>query len=264
MLILLLVLALVPALLFFACGDDSEKGVLQQDDDGGGGGSNDDDEADDDAADDDTSDDDTTSESIDLLIIYNYDTGIVGKYENALENDDIQVHSMHEDDVTSGNFTGIDVILIDTDTDWFSATAINEIRHLGIPLLGVYYGGGALFDGLGKEVGWSGGDTDNSEYQVIVQEPTHSVFNIPYDLGVLELSTLTVFTYSVRMRYHDMLPSPPLGVVLLAEKSGGTAWSAITLEDGDTIYWGFEMNPDYLAESGRKLLVNCIHYLSTK
>jgi hypothetical protein len=258
---------LVLAAALAACSTQEKHATLPNDNGNHGGSVTDDDASDDDtSADDDTvTDDDTTGPTIELALIYNHDTTAPDVYTTALQNDKIHVNAVLEADVPTADFTAIKVILIDDSTDWFDTGAGSgtaRIAALGLPLLGVYDGGGNLFDNLGLPVGWDTGlQSDDSATSVRVTTPGHAVFNTPYNLGVSDGSVLTLFDATTFLRYQDLIPLPD-NIVALAERDVSTDYSAITLENNNDIYWGFEMGPDFLTEVGREVLVNSIYYLS--
>jgi hypothetical protein len=258
LLILLLSVLLAAAA---ACSNDNEKHAVLPDNNGNGGGSQTDDDADDDTADDDTTDDDTTQESINLMVIYNHNAAIVDSYRAVLATDHITVKALAEGAVPNGDFTGTQVILVDTNTEWFDSNGVAHIAALGVPVIGVYYGGGYLFNGIGLQIGWAGGVVDENATKIRVFSPDHQLFNSPYDLGVSQSSELAVFAGATQLRYHDLIPMPG-GVEMLAERDVGTGFSAITIENGIYLYWGFEMDPLNLTEVGREILVNAIYFLS--
>ena len=223
----------------------------------------DDDTSDDDTSDDDISDDDTSEEEINLLVIYNHYQVIVDDYAELLGYHDIQVTGLAESDVIEADYTNVDVILVESDTNWYSQEAAETIRATGLPLIGVFWGGGYLFDRLDLIIGFSGGDTDNAARMMKVRSADHLVFKEPFDLEVDEYSIITLYFSSVRLHYHDVQILPPT-VVLLGERYLDVDWSAITLENGNRIFWGYEMEPNYLTDDGIHFLVNCIDYLATK
>ncbi len=225
----------------------------------------DDDTADDDAADDDTADDDTADDNIALAVIYNYDEAIATNYAGLFSDEDITVTGIHEDNVTSADFSDIDVVLIDSETDWFSAAAINTMAALNLPMIGVFEGGGILFDKLDLQVGYNNpdfGETDDYATSISVVAAGSAVFNKPHDLGVAAGDILVLYDNDTNLRYHDLLGLTLENVLSLGERAVSSNYSAITMENSRYIYWGFFTNPANLTEAGKNLLANCIYFLA--
>ncbi|HPM77287.1 MAG TPA: hypothetical protein PK961_09360 [bacterium] len=264
---ILLILVSSMVALALGCQNDDDDDTILDDYPGGIGGldsgDDDDDTADDDTIDDDTSDDDTADDDdddrINLLIIHD-NVDYLTDYADILYYYGIDSFEMPEDYVTIGDFTDIDVILIDTSTTWYDADAVDRMAGVDLPMLGVFYGGGILFDNLGYTVGWTGGEIDLFSTSIDVVNSTHSIYTKPNNLGVADGDRLTLFSPSLQLLYHDFLPAPA-GATMLAERILGSDYAAIVKEN-KAIYWGFEMTPSSLTNTGALLLVNCIHYLN--
>jgi len=228
----------------------------------------DDDAADDDAADDDAADDDTADDDADniaLAVIYNYDEAIAANYAGIFNDEDITVTGIHEDNVASADFSGIDVVLIDSETDWFSSAAINTMAALNVPMIGVFEGGGILFDELGLQIGYNNpdfGEMDDYATSITVVAAGSTVFNKPHDLGVAAGDILVLYDNDTNLRYHDLLGVTLENVLSLGERAVSSNYSAITMENSRYIYWGFFTNPANLTEAGKNLLANCIYFLA--
>jgi hypothetical protein len=221
----------------------------------GGGG-------DDDNNDTSPDDDDSSPAAITVALIYKDDAN-VSDFQAVFFAYDITLVTVFEEDVTTADFTDVDVILVDSNTEWFENEKVIAITQAQLPVLGVYYGGGILLDKLGKEIGWSGGFQDLGVTQAVVQAPSHDVFNKPNDLGVEDLEFIALFTGGVALNYHDLIDLPA-NVEILTERPAGTAYSSITIEGDAYIYWGYDISPSFLTSTGLKLLVNCLYYLSEK
>jgi len=243
-----------------ACGDDDdEEGVLDPNTPGAGG----DDVSDDDQADDD--DDDTTSVGYRIAFIYNDDSSVSG-FTALLTAYQMTLVPVHEADITSTDFSNIDALMVDDGTEWYSSANMTVMKDLinnkHLPLFGMYYGGGILIDNMYYNVGWTDGQTDMGVTQLIVNIATHSIFHYPNELNLETLDRVAIFQNSTNLRYHDLL-NTTWAVELLAMRPTGTGWSAITLEDSRIMYWGFETHPAMLNQTGRELLINCLHYLAS-
>lgn len=254
---ILLVLALIDA-----CGDDDDDGAVLNPNNPGG--NNDDDvDDDDDAADDD--DDDTTSVGYRIAFIYNDDTSVTG-FSALLTAYQMTLVPVHEADITSTDFSNIDALMVDDGTLWNNSANITTIKNLittrQMPILGLYEGGGRLISNLYYNVGWAGCDIDWDVTQIIVNIATHSIFHYPNNLSLETLDRVAIFNTGTRLCYHDLL-NTTLAVELLAMRPTGTGWSAITLEDSQIMFWGFETSPAILNQTGQKLLINCLHYLAS-
>jgi len=277
LLALILISSLIWAFGIFSCNNDDDDDVYYDPGGGGGGGGGDDDvindddddnddndtvdDDDNDTVDDDTADDDDDDDTLYLLVIHNDEAFIVDDYADALASTEIEVWGLDEDLVATSDFSGVDVILADTSSNWYSTAAVNKIASLELPVIAVYEAG-RLFDNLGLQIGWSPGDNiDFGMRSGIVNQADHTIFKQPYNLNVVGLEEITLYTAGMRLRYHDLIVVPN-DVTLLLERPVNSDWSAITIEATNYIYWGYEMDPNYLTTKGMQLLANCIHYLN--
>ncbi|HPQ72111.1 MAG TPA: hypothetical protein PKW95_23520 [bacterium] len=263
---ILLILVLSVVALSLGCGNDDDDDTILDDYPGGIGGmdsgDDDDDTADDDTADDDTADDDTGDDDddwINLLIIHD-NVDYLTDYADIFYYYGIDSYELPEDYVTIGDFTDMDVVLVDSSTTWYDANAVARMQTEDLPMLGVFYGGGVLFDALGYAVGWTGGEIDLFSTSIDVVNATHPIYTTPNNLGVVDDDRLILFSPSLQLLYHDFLPAPA-GATMLAERTIGTDYAAIVKEQR-SLYWGFEMVPSSLTDTGALLLVNCVYYLS--
>ncbi|NLH50490.1 MAG: hypothetical protein GX444_18085 [Myxococcales bacterium] len=255
---LVLISLLLSLALLVSCGgsDDEKKASVPKNDNPGG-------ISDDDAADDDTTaddDDDTSSDEINVVMITR-NVSDVPAYETMLESYKLRFSSILEDEIATTDFSSADVLFVDTSCRWYSAADVTTIDETGLPILGVFEGGGYLFNGLGLYAGWDNGFTEFDVTDTVVQDASHPVFTKPYGLNVTNGETIALFASGVRLHYLDALDAPA-DVTLLANRPVGTDYSGIVLQKKIYIYWGYEMSPNLLTANGAKLLINSLYYLA--
>jgi hypothetical protein len=244
----------------FACGQTKEDKISNQDEGlggGGGGGGGDDDTADDDTADDDT----TPGEELTVALICNDDTRI-SNWSTLLTSYNITLVVINEDQLPTASFGDSQVILVDTETNWYLASEVTQVEASDLPILGMYEGGGYLFDSLQLNIGWEGGFTDSYAQDFRVVDASLAIFNSPYDLGLSDGDLVQVHSLELNLHYFDLLDNPYEDVTVLAERAVDTGYAGLTLEQKKYMYWGFQSSAQQFTDAGAKLLVNCLHFLA--
>jgi hypothetical protein len=216
---------------------------------GGGGGKSD--------------DDDDAAAAASVVVVYGSTAAEPKGYATLLEDNGYTVKMVTEANFPSVSLTGVKVLISDTTAYWLNQNSVAMVKNSGVPVIGVFEGGGDLFDYLGLNLGWANGYWSYAVQQVRVVDPGHPVFTTPFDLGVTDDELITVMASPADFYYHDTTPPWP-NVLPLADRPVETGFAGITVERGKYLYWPFDDMPGSLSTLGQQLFINCVHYLATQ
>ncbi|MBZ0273548.1 hypothetical protein K8I61_16030 [bacterium] len=244
------------------CGDDDDDdatvGGKPPGSGSGSGGGGDDDTADDDTADDDDDD------GIFVAIIHNFETSTAETWGSILGSYGFNWITVNEPDAPATDFEGVDVILIDPDTEWFVASDSQAVADSFLPILGIGPGGYKFFENIGLSANWSNTHTFTYFGQVgfVTQNTAHQVFRDPFEFGYSDGDHMDVAVDNGRTDLYAIDLALAGGLVVIGTLDGDATRAAVAIESSRYMAWGFDINPDDVSVNGGQFLVNCLDYLS--
>src|SRR5271157_426542 len=162
--------------------------------------------------------------------------------------------------MSPGNFTGKDLIILDSATGVLStwgnnsAAEVTLINATGLPILALGEGGYAYLGKLGLKIGWPNGVHVSADTVRAVDEG-NVIFNYPF---MMPNGTFQVYTTPVP---NVEIPSSSWNITvvpLAAENSLATSPYTLMQEWNRYILWGFTASPANMTTDGKNLLINTI------
>ena len=133
-------------------------------------------------------------------------------------------------DVGTTDLSGYDLLIVGRDTgdygEWGNQAGREVIRALDVPILGIFDGGGSLFDQLGVDISCmaTAGFDEPGLTSMIVENASHLIFRTPNDLSVSDGDNLQLYT--------EPCPASALYVPPLPGDVGGLALAQAQVEGG--------------------------------
>ncbi|MCD6345660.1 MAG: VWA domain-containing protein [Anaerolineae bacterium] len=193
--------------------------------------------------------------------IYKDDLPTGTEYEKLLEGHGIVVDLLPMSVVSTTNFGVYNLIVVGPDTGygytWDGSAGVAAIAQSGRPVMGLGYGGSALFSELDLFIDW-GQSWISSGKDVYAVDPLHTIWQTPYPIGVtpkdpiVDLYTRTTSFVAVYM------PEYVSGVLPLGRQPNNQTHYPLIQEARSVRYllWGFNAGPVTMTETGRRLFVN--------
>ncbi|MEA3397624.1 MAG: VWA domain-containing protein [Chloroflexota bacterium] len=193
--------------------------------------------------------------------IYKDDMLTAAEYEKLLEGHGMVVDLLPMDVVPTTNFGSYNLIVVGPDTGygytWDGSAGVAAIAQSGRRVIGLGYGGSALFSELDLYIDW-GQSWISSGTDVSAVNPSHTIWQTPYPIGVtpkdpiVDLYTHTTSFVAVYM------PEYVSGVLPLGRQSNNQTHYPLIQEDRSVRYllWGFNAGPATMTETGKQLFVN--------
>ncbi|MBD3215706.1 MAG: hypothetical protein GF311_24050 [Candidatus Lokiarchaeota archaeon] len=191
------------------------------------------------------------------------DDGTAPFYQEFLENNNYAVNLINFSDITTTNFDNFGLIIInpgsgEQGSNWGDSNAVNSIDNSNKPILGIGEDGGyAFFGELGLSIGYPNGLTTSGD-SLFVPDNSSSIFNEPYRISN---GTIQVYNSSVFEKRIHIGDSPPSNLTILTRSSQGSTYSSVLKEGNEYIYWGFEISPNHMTDTGKKLFLNLVYDL---
>ena len=162
--------------------------------------------------------------------------------------------------MSPGNFTGKDVILLDSGTGYLSTWGNNSVAEVtlvnatGLPILGLGKGGNSFFGKLGLKLGWPYGVIGSANTARAVDE-RNVIFNYPFLMpnGTFQVYTTPVPSVEISPSSWNITVVP-----LAAENALATSPYTLMQEWNRYILWGFTESPANMTTDGKHLLINTI------
>ena len=207
---------------------------------------------------------DVTAPARSAAYIYEQDLDTAEGFQALLAAHGLGVDLVQVSDVAEYNFASVDLILAGPDSgylsQWGSSAAVNRVLTSGKPVLGLGEGGYALFGQLQLDIGHPHGAHGSAgEYQLLVLDPAHPVYNEPYDMYLPTNNILNVYTQSAAVWIN--MPTPTEGVLLLGQKTDNPQNYLVAQQAQRYLFWGYQAGPNLMTQQGQDLFVNAVYYL---
>jgi hypothetical protein len=206
-----------------------------------------------------------TTAQVSIAYIEYYDDFSGGDFQEFLEMNGYAVSRIQLCDVPDYDLTMYDLLIIGQDTGdyghWGNDASVGLIRSLGLPILGLFYGGGALFNEIGLELSSMNTATNDDPGldTVFVPTPFHAVFEGPRPIDVDAQGQVTLYdepTPAIAL-YMPVLTVDVVGLGIIPDDID---YSVLGLE-GNAFLWGFKWSPFDMTDAGKDLFLNVIDYL---
>lgn len=229
---------------------------------GSGGDDAGDDTCCDDTADDTGSDDDSLVPIPTVAIIHHANAARMAQWAAVLDSYGYPSFGIDEADLPGANFTGADVVLVDTQTLWYTVEGASAVDDTGLPILGLGPGGMHLYDQLGLQSGFS--HTDDlvffTQQSITIRASGSPVFKTPRNFALENGDIMRILEYGQDL-YAISIDPAPAGVTVLAAMDDNPSRSSVLLENNRFMSWGFDLSASDLNQDGRDFLGNCIAFL---
>jgi ABC-type transport system substrate-binding protein/cyclophilin family peptidyl-prolyl cis-trans isomerase/serine/threonine protein kinase len=196
-------------------------------------------------------------------IAYIYLTDVMRRdqFKSFLESRGYTVDTISVQALPQMGLSSYGLIIVGSDTGaeytWGTTDSVSAIKNSGRPIIGIHFGGLALFNKLDLSMReyWVASDTG-----LYIEDPTHIIFNKPYQISIPENQILDLgYMDSFIAGYAPLLPS---SVKLLARQANDTQ-HYIIMQEGSNLLYGFNFDPSLAKEAGLNLFLNTVDYLIT-
>ena len=164
--------------------------------------------------------------------------------------------------IVGTDFSAYALILVGSDTGWGytwgKPSAVEELRQAGTPILGLGYGGAALFEQLDLSIRWGHGWNGN-ETRIYAVNPKHIIFNSPINVPVPRNRIIELYKASEHIALYG--PSLSTDVVLLGREAKDTDHYPL-VQEGRHLIWGFTAAPASMTQTGKAVLVNVVAFMA--
>lgn len=161
------------------------------------------------------------------------------------------------------DFSSFDLIITGDDTgyhyDYDNPDAVRELADSGKPILGLGYGGAALFQEMELFINWGNGAVGSGQ-NIYVPTTGHDIFTSFFDIGIPKTGILGLYSES-SPAVEEYVGSLPTQVDLIGRMEGSESYYPLTREN-EYLLWGFRNSPDTMTTTGKKLLINTVAYLA--
>jgi serine/threonine protein kinase len=202
----------------------------------------------------------TAAAQVRVAYIYQNVPSTASEVKTLLEQNGFLVDSIDKDSILSTAFNPYKLIIIGWDTSeggtWGTPQQLNALNGSGLPVIAMGESGydylGQFSLAIGAPNGWHGSGT-----AVAAENTGSSFWSDPFALTTSDNMEL----YTSGVNYAAIhLPGPIAGVTTLGRQAGDLTHYQI-LTQGRYMLWGFELGPEAMTGTGRRLLVNAVKFM---
>ena len=168
-------------------------------------------------------------------------------------------------DVAATDLSSFDLLIVGGDTGnfahWGNDAGVEKVRVSGLPILGIYTGGGSLFDRLGAGIGWWYAAFISASLEptsMVVSDASHVLFHTPNEIAVSDDGRIQVYESCAVMCQH--IGSLSEEVHVLGKVARDPDYGAL-VEHGEYVLWTYEGSPSKMTPAGKDLFLNVLAYL---
>jgi len=200
-----------------------------------------------------------------MVYVYDDDLTTAGSYKELLEDNDMAVDLLPLNQVADANFGPYHLIIVGPETGegytWGDAGSVSAIAQSGKPILGLGYGGSALFSELGLFIDWGQGWISSiGSTNVYAVDLDHAIWRLPYAIPVSAEQRI-VELYSGNSTYVAIyMPSQEPGVVALGRQTDNQNHYQL-IEESPNLLWGFNSGPQTMTQTGQQLFFNTVWHM---
>jgi hypothetical protein len=206
----------------------------------------------------------TASDTNKVAFVYNSDSTSAASYKSILTPYGFKVDLVEQSLVPTFDFSTYGVIIADEyssdaqEYTWIDDAHVNSIKNSNKPIVGICFGGGALFSKIGLW-GNNGQGAGVSSDSIKVLLPNSPIFTYP--LKVTLKSDSTAVPYSILNDYHPLYINGgyPINVSPLSLLQSNLGYAALTIEDSKYYYYGWSGTANNLTDAGKKIFVNMVY-----
>jgi hypothetical protein len=185
---------------------------------------------------------------------------ILNGYQDLLSESSIPMVPVPAGQVSTTDLGQFSLILIAPDSaslgnSWLTASDRKAIQLSGLPILGLYTGGYALFADEGLTLG-TNASLFADQPGTMPSNPSDPVWAAPFPLPAASSYLLYTDTHGLSLNIDPI----PLSVTAIGREPG-TLHLNIALEDRRYLLWGFELGPNDMTPQGRRLFGNLLALL---
>ncbi|MBD3227487.1 MAG: hypothetical protein GF329_04790 [Candidatus Lokiarchaeota archaeon] len=205
------------------------------------------------------------SESPSVIYIYKNDLNIPILYGDLITDAGYLFESINISEISASELATHDLIIIGPDTSsgvytWGTRTQCDIVNNANKSVIGIHYGGASFFENISLYIRRGNTWTASGDGADIFY-PTHPVFNNPS--GIPKSNPLKLYDTANSMLAVYVNNSKPIpdNITRLCLQTGYTTHYPVIMQLDQYLLWGFQAEPSYMTEEGKKLFVNCIYYL---
>ena len=160
-------------------------------------------------------------------------------------------------DIESTSFTKYSLIIIDRGSSLFSDVQAMAIHNTNLPVIGIGVGGLKYFEKIGLNL--NGGNVASGQTnQAIVINAALPIWSFPNVLNVSNGSTLTIFNSetSTAVFYKPYLDTGGIHI------AGYNISYDTVAQVGTNLYWAYYNDASAFTETGQKLFINTVAYMT--
>jgi hypothetical protein len=197
-----------------------------------------------------------------ISFVYNTDVAGASAFKTLLQGRGYLVIFVPKSSVVDHNFGQYQLVIISSDTgfgyDWGTNDQVEAISSVDVPILGLGFGGGTLFQEMGVSISFGNGwITDGSS--IYVSNPRHCVFSKPNSISISNIKIEQPYTYSEFMAVYEPVLDPAV-ILFGRQENDDSHW--ILVQEGKDFLWGFTADPSDMTQPGKNLFHNLVNYLT--
>ncbi len=205
-----------------------------------------------------------------VAIIYESNSGWANDMRSLLSDNGFTTLLLELSEIPTANFSNVNLIIVSpwigSGYDFGDSAAVDTIKALDKPILGVGPGGARLFQGMDATINWghcwSSSDTNStslSSTHMYVVDPSHSVFTKPNSISIPADSLLEIYTRSAYVAEYK--PHLPDSIMYIGRQGEDENHYTLVKEGERYCLWGYTNSPSSMTQAGKDLFINVVHYM---